>query len=141
MNRVSGSINVGLNGRYAEFAGSVVPPDVDIVLIVEQGVAAQGGRSYRHWVAVVQRIADLLQVVSPFSFEPQVPRERCYLYAGLVDRLASPEHALELWEHWGRPRMSWYNGSHISFLWENDVKKLLQEALQERGFLPETPTG
>ncbi|MGI9603645.1 MAG: rhodanese-like domain-containing protein [Acidimicrobiales bacterium] len=32
-----GSINVGLNGRYAEFAGSVVPSDVDIVLVVDQG--------------------------------------------------------------------------------------------------------
>jgi len=32
-----GSINVGLNGRYAEFAGSVVPTDVDIVLVVEDG--------------------------------------------------------------------------------------------------------
>ncbi|MGI9614277.1 MAG: MBL fold metallo-hydrolase [Acidimicrobiales bacterium] len=33
----AGSINVGLNGRYAEFAGSVVPSDVDIVLIVDDG--------------------------------------------------------------------------------------------------------
>ncbi len=32
-----GSINVGLNGRYAEFAGSVVPHDVDIVLVVAPG--------------------------------------------------------------------------------------------------------
>jgi hydroxyacylglutathione hydrolase len=32
-----GSINVGLNGRYAEFAGSVVASDVDIVLVVEPG--------------------------------------------------------------------------------------------------------
>ncbi len=32
-----GSINVGLNGRYAEFAGSVVPHDVDIVLVVDDG--------------------------------------------------------------------------------------------------------
>ncbi len=32
-----GSVNVGLNGRYAEFAGSVVPSDVDIVLVAEQG--------------------------------------------------------------------------------------------------------
>lgn len=31
------SINVGLNGRYAEFAGSVVPSDVDIVLVVDDG--------------------------------------------------------------------------------------------------------
>ena len=32
-----GSINVGLNGRYAEFAGSVVPHDVDIVLVADDG--------------------------------------------------------------------------------------------------------
>ena len=31
------AINVGLDGRYAEFAGSVVQPDVDIVLIAERG--------------------------------------------------------------------------------------------------------
>jgi hypothetical protein len=29
---LEGSVNVGLNGRYAEFAGSIVPSDVDIVL-------------------------------------------------------------------------------------------------------------
>ncbi|MFT5530778.1 MAG: hydroxyacylglutathione hydrolase [Candidatus Poriferisodalaceae bacterium] len=34
---IVGSVNVGLNGRYAEFAGSVVPHDVDIVLIVDEG--------------------------------------------------------------------------------------------------------
>lgn len=32
-----GAINVGLEGRYAEFAGSVVPSDVDIALVVEPG--------------------------------------------------------------------------------------------------------
>ena len=34
---LAGSVNVGLAGRYAEFAGSVVPSDVDIVLVVEDG--------------------------------------------------------------------------------------------------------
>lgn len=34
---LAGSINVGLNGRYAEFAGSVIPTDIDIVLVVEDG--------------------------------------------------------------------------------------------------------
>jgi glyoxylase-like metal-dependent hydrolase (beta-lactamase superfamily II)/rhodanese-related sulfurtransferase len=32
-----GAVNVGLEGRYAEFAGSVVPVDADIVLFVEPG--------------------------------------------------------------------------------------------------------
>ncbi|MDZ7674825.1 MAG: MBL fold metallo-hydrolase [Acidimicrobiales bacterium] len=34
---LAGAINVGLEGRYAEFAGSIVPADVDIVLFVEPG--------------------------------------------------------------------------------------------------------
>ena len=36
------AINVGLNGRYAEFAGSVIPSDVDIVLVAEPGQELEG---------------------------------------------------------------------------------------------------
>ncbi len=39
---LAGSINVGLSGRYAEFAGSVVPSDTDIVLIVDPGFELEG---------------------------------------------------------------------------------------------------
>lgn len=34
---LSEAVNVGLEGRYAEFAGSVVPSDIDIVLLVDPG--------------------------------------------------------------------------------------------------------
>jgi glyoxylase-like metal-dependent hydrolase (beta-lactamase superfamily II) len=37
-----GAINVGLDGRYAEFAGSVLPPDVDIVLFADPGTELEG---------------------------------------------------------------------------------------------------
>jgi hydroxyacylglutathione hydrolase len=36
------AINIGLGGRYAEFAGSVLPPDVDIVLLTEPGHELEG---------------------------------------------------------------------------------------------------
>ncbi len=36
------AVNVGLEGRYAEFAGSVIPSDVDIVLFVEPGFELEG---------------------------------------------------------------------------------------------------
>ncbi|MEZ5236663.1 MAG: MBL fold metallo-hydrolase [Acidimicrobiales bacterium] len=36
------AINVGLAGRYAEYAGSIVPSDVDIVLITEPGRELEG---------------------------------------------------------------------------------------------------
>jgi hydroxyacylglutathione hydrolase len=37
-----GAINIGLEGRYAEFAGSILPPDVDIVLFTEPGQEREG---------------------------------------------------------------------------------------------------
>ena len=37
-----GAGNVGLEGRYAEFAGSVIKPDVDIVLFTEPGRELEG---------------------------------------------------------------------------------------------------
>ncbi|MDQ2637740.1 MAG: rhodanese-like domain-containing protein [Actinomycetota bacterium] len=37
LGHLRGAINVGLDGRYAEYAGSVVPTDVDIVLFTEPG--------------------------------------------------------------------------------------------------------
>lgn len=39
---LKGAINIGLEGRYAEFAGSVLPPDVDIVLMTEPGQELEG---------------------------------------------------------------------------------------------------
>ena len=36
------AINVGLAGRYAEFAGSIVPSDVDIVLVADPGQELEG---------------------------------------------------------------------------------------------------
>ena len=37
-----GAVNIGLAGRYAEFAGSVIEPEVDIVLVTEPGAELQG---------------------------------------------------------------------------------------------------
>jgi len=37
LGHLQGAINVGLGGRYAEFAGWIIPSDADIVLFVEEG--------------------------------------------------------------------------------------------------------
>ena len=42
LGHLRGAVNIGLQGRYAEFAGSVVPTDVDIVLFAEPGQELEG---------------------------------------------------------------------------------------------------
>jgi hypothetical protein len=74
-------------------------------------------------------IGQALRVVSPLAMPPQIGHARRYIYAGVADRLAPPHHALDLWHHWDRPRVVWYQGSHVSFLLEPSVQALLAEAL------------
>ncbi|MDX1890324.1 MBL fold metallo-hydrolase [Mycolicibacterium sp. 050158] len=42
LGHLRGAINIGLEGRYAEFAGSVLPSDVDVVLFTEPGRELEG---------------------------------------------------------------------------------------------------
>jgi hypothetical protein len=77
----------------------------------------------------LERIEEVLRVVSPLAMPIRVPRERRFVYAGIADRLAPPEQAWDLWRHWERPHVTWYHGGHVSFLFEPAVHALLCEAL------------
>lgn len=78
-------------------------------------------------------IERLCTVVSPLGMAPRVPRERRYLFAATADRLVPLAGVQALWEHWERPRLDWYHGSHVSFLREAGVRRLVHEALDASG--------
>jgi pimeloyl-ACP methyl ester carboxylesterase len=50
---------------------------------------------------------------SPLNYTPQVARDRRLIITGLGDRLAPPEQAEALWEHWDRCELHWFPGNHI----------------------------
>jgi len=110
-------------------------PAADFTRLARQHVPATLLRLAERFDFPFSKIEQLLRVVSPLAIPPQVPRDRCFLYAGLADQLASPDHAHDLWHHWRRPRLAWYPGSHVSFLWESGVKSLIHEALETTGLL------
>jgi dienelactone hydrolase len=78
---------------------------------------------------VWNQVAELLRVISPLATAPRVPHDRLFMFAGTRDRLVPADHVTELWNHWKRPRMAWYHGSHFSFLWEPETRSLVREAL------------
>ena len=87
----------------------------------------------------LDRIEQLMRVISPLAFAPRVPWDRRFLYAATGDRLVPPATVRALWEHWDRPRLDWYEGSHTSFGWESTVQGLLQDALARSGLLSARP--
>lgn len=50
---------------------------------------------------------------SPLNYQPKVPKDRRLIITGLGDRLAPPDHAEALWEHWDRCALHWFPGNHV----------------------------
>jgi hypothetical protein len=74
------------------------------------------------------------RVISPLAYEPAVPVERRFIFAGLGDRLARPSQAYRLWLHWDRPSTCWYAGNHVGYLWSTQVTDFIVRALTSSGF-------
>jgi hypothetical protein len=110
-------------------------PTVDFVALLRAHMPRLAYRMLERLGVDFESLERLLRVVSPLAMPPLVPRGRRFLYAGAADRLAPPDHALDLWRHWERPAIAWYQGSHVSFLIEPEVKRLIRTALARSGFL------
>ena len=67
-------------------------------------------------------VQQVLSVVSPLSLSPRVVWERRFLFGGLIDRFVPFRHVQQLWDHWEQPRAVFYEGSHLSFTWEDEVR-------------------
>jgi hypothetical protein len=85
----------------------------------------------------VQRdeVSEVMNVVSPLSLEPRVPVERRFLIGGVADRLVPPDQVRDLWLHWERPRIVWYQGGHLTFNRAPAVRRLIRDALAEGGLI------
>jgi len=74
---------------------------------------------------------NVYRVVSPLNFETRIPKSRRFIFAGYGDRVARPDQAQRLWQHWDRPRISWYAGNHVGYLWSKQVSDFLVASLGE----------
>jgi acetyl esterase/lipase len=88
-------------------------------------------RYAEHQGLLQDEVAEVTRVVSPLALEPIVPKERRYIFGGVGDQLVSPDQVRDLWRHWDRPRIEWYQGGHVSFRFHQQVRRMLDEALRE----------
>lgn len=85
---------------------------------------------YEQWGLSWEPLEQVLGVVSPMSMPCLVPVEGRYIYAGLLDRWVRPGNVRELWDHWERPEILWYEGSHLSFPFEPSVRRFVDRAIE-----------
>jgi hypothetical protein len=112
-------------------------PAVDIVDLLERHGGLPRGDARRRIIPLARRLA---RVVSPLALTPRVPPQGRFIYAGLADRLVLPrEQVMHLWEHWGRPEISWYTGGHTGFFGSRPVAQFVTEALVRSGLAAGSP--
>ena len=133
------SLLTGIEDGLASVVAGI--PVIDLpALFHEQSPAHVRARSIEHHI-IGPSAHSAFAPVSPLGFTPKVPHGGRFIFAGRGDRLANPEHARRLWEHWERPPISWYWGSHIGYLWSRQVATFLEDSLAatggERLVLPE----
>lgn len=93
-----------------------------------------------HIRAIEHRVLDgtaerVMQVVSPLAMDVAVAPEVRAVYAGMGDRLAPPDQARQLWEHWGEPDICWYPGNHVGFMWADKARAFVEAKLEQHGLV------
>ncbi len=66
---------------------------------------------------------------SPLNYAPLVPKDRRLIITGLGDRLAPPEQAERLWEHWDRCAFHWFPGNHVLLVSQPDYLRRMTRFL------------
>jgi hypothetical protein len=105
-------------------------PEADLVRGMRRNVEALLPPFYEQWGLSWRSLERVNRVVSPLALEPAVARDARYIFAGLADRWVRPGNVKALWEHWDEPEICWYQGGHLSFPFERDVKRFVARALE-----------
>ncbi len=71
----------------------------------------------------------------PLSYDPVIDRSRLMVIGAVGDRLAPPKHARLLWEHWQRPRIHWFPGSHVLHFERDAYLDSVERFFRDVGFL------
>jgi dienelactone hydrolase len=75
----------------------------------------------------------------PLRHRPLVAPEGRLILAGTSDRICTPDQAQALWEHWERPAIHWFEGSHLAHFGRSRMRERLAVHLRETLFAPGEP--
>ncbi|MFK7918607.1 MAG: alpha/beta hydrolase family protein [Ilumatobacter sp.] len=107
-------------------------PEADLVRGMRRNVEALLPPFYEQWGLSWRSLERVNRVVSPLAMDPLIPHEARFIFGGIVDRWVRPGNVHALWEHWDEPEICWYQGSHLSFPIERDVREFVAGALASR---------
>jgi hypothetical protein len=83
----------------------------------------------------LKTVQEAMKVVSPLALAPRIARERRYIFGAVSDRLVSPDQVRDLWLHWDKPPILWYQGAHLTYNWHPEVAAFVGDAMRKSGLV------
>ena len=83
-----------------------------------------------------QAVRTMMHPVSALTFDPVVPKDRRFIYAGIAARVVRPDQARALWRRWDQPQIQWFSGGHVAMAMRSSVVDYVEDALCAAGMLP-----
>ncbi|MCC6639739.1 MAG: hypothetical protein IT386_01095 [Deltaproteobacteria bacterium] len=132
-----GGYNTAVLSSLAPGLACAIPgiPATDFARLVWRHGPTLQVRSLEHKGIARDAVDEVLRVVSPLALETQVPHEGRAIFGGVADRLVPADQVRDLWVHWRRPRMLWYQGSHMSIAFEPEVRGFVEDTLRGAGLV------
>lgn len=107
---------------------------VDLVLLLEAHHGRGSGYDLR--VQNFEVGARLSSMVTPLKLRPAIPRERRFMYAGIVDRLVDyADHVAPMVAHWDYPETLVFDGGHVGIGMARSVPGFLAKAFASSGLI------
>ena len=143
--RAQGDQPVGIHGvSFGGYVASLLvalEPGLDVAVVgipvlgvptlLARHLRRSGGRVGSRLAALLgsDEVAALDRLVSPLALPPRTPFEGRYVFGALGDRVTTPRHTLDLWNHWDRPTIRWYPGGHVGHLWSTEARSFVHDAV------------
>lgn len=91
-----------------------VVPTSDLAAAMREAAPLTPAKRRLHYQVHDDRSALVHRVVSPLARPCLVPHERRHIVAGLVDGIAPPRGAAQLWQQWDQPSIAWRPRGHVT---------------------------
>ena len=86
------------------------------------------------WLGLVKQLSPELisrsaSLHSPLNYPVLLDKDRLLVIGGAGDRVSPPAQTTALWEHWGKPELHWFPGSHVIHLDRARYQQLMRTVM------------
>lgn len=135
-----GVFGIGLGGYTAALFASIesrlscaipMAPAVSLTAMIHRDLSEEK-RQAREALGLTEEVLERARApYSPLRHQPKVAKAGRLIVAGLADRICTPDQVRALFEHWERPAIHWFPGTHTLPIGRRATRARIEQHLRD----------